>query len=211
LHAVTFEWQLISLYGCLCWFHILKAMFLCFFYVLDSILTTSVQHKGGGNFWHAAAGNALAGVWVGSAGGGDTEHSSSREHTNPRKCERMVFADASQESGQGLMISYLLHLITDCRVQRWAENKTTTASSMRSVTYPEIQEHVYNLVNLSLVLFSRNSWRWKLLLDDNLYFMGTQIHDMPMNVSEACFCRIFCETGCFCSILTGCKLDFEIV
>jgi hypothetical protein len=39
LHAVPLECQLISLYGCLCWFLILKeAMFLCLLYVLDSIL-----------------------------------------------------------------------------------------------------------------------------------------------------------------------------
>jgi hypothetical protein len=40
LHAVTLECQLISLYECLCWFHIFKeAMFLCLLYVLDSIFS----------------------------------------------------------------------------------------------------------------------------------------------------------------------------
>jgi hypothetical protein len=39
LHTVTLECQLISFYGCLGWFHILKeAMFLCLLYALDSIL-----------------------------------------------------------------------------------------------------------------------------------------------------------------------------
>jgi hypothetical protein len=41
LHVVTFECQLISFYGCLCWFHILKeAMFfmvvICFRFNFES-------------------------------------------------------------------------------------------------------------------------------------------------------------------------------